>query len=112
MICTLFAPRYAVLLGLGALAFSVSLAARGDSQTAERPARVDRTKNEAIERPAKVVVAERSAPAVARDFANPKVLPGKVRWHPSFTAACEAARRSGKPVLLFQMMGKLDDQFC
>jgi hypothetical protein len=43
---------------------------------------------------------------------NPKVAPGKVRWHTDFAAACEAARKSGKPVLLFQMMGKLDDQFC
>ena len=43
---------------------------------------------------------------------NPKVEPGKVRWHPTFQAACDAARQSGKPVLLFQMMGKLDDQFC
>jgi hypothetical protein len=44
--------------------------------------------------------------------ANPKVEPGKVRWHPSMADACAAAQKSGKPVLLFQMMGKLDDQFC
>ena len=43
---------------------------------------------------------------------NPKVQPGKVRWHAGFAAACAAARTSGKPVLLFQMMGKLDEQFC
>jgi hypothetical protein len=48
-----------------------------------------------------------AAPAVG----NPRVRPGKVNWHPSFHAACEASH-SGKPVLLFQMLGKLDEQFC
>jgi hypothetical protein len=45
-------------------------------------------------------------------FANPKVEPGRVHWHTDFAAARAAAAKSGKPVLLFQMMGKLDDQFC
>ncbi len=36
----------------------------------------------------------------------------KVRWHDSFTAAVEAATTSGKPVLLFQLLGRLDDAFC
>ena len=48
----------------------------------------------------------------ATSRANPKVAPGKVVWHESFEAACAASRKSGKPVLLFQMMGNLDDQFC
>jgi hypothetical protein len=43
---------------------------------------------------------------------NPRVEPGKVNWHPTFEAALEASRKSGKPVLLFQMMGKLDLKFC
>lgn len=43
---------------------------------------------------------------------NPLVSPGLVRWHASFAAAQEAAQRSGKPVLLFHMMGHLDRQFC
>jgi hypothetical protein len=43
---------------------------------------------------------------------NPKVEPGAVTWHASFADACEAAKESGKPVLLFQMMGKLDQRFC
>ena len=46
------------------------------------------------------------------NFVNPKVSPGKVRWHASYEAARLAAEKSGHPVLLFQMMGKLDDQFC
>jgi hypothetical protein len=44
--------------------------------------------------------------------ANPKVEPGKVRWHSNFADACAASRKSGKPVFLFQMMGNLDDRFC
>jgi hypothetical protein len=43
---------------------------------------------------------------------NPSVAPGKVRWHPSFADAQAAAQRSGKPVLLFHMLGQLDRQFC
>ena len=36
----------------------------------------------------------------------------KVRWHESFAAAVNAAKASGRPVLLFQLLGKLDDEFC
>jgi hypothetical protein len=46
------------------------------------------------------------------DFVNPKVAPGQVIWHSSFIEACTSAKTSGKPVFLFQMMGKLDDRFC
>ena len=38
---------------------------------------------------------------------GPAVEPGKVRWHASFADAQAAAQRSGKPVLLFRMMGKI-----
>jgi hypothetical protein len=51
-------------------------------------------------------------PPAKDGFVNPKVEPGKVRWHTDFDAACKAAAKTGRPVLLFQMMGKLDDQFC
>lgn len=53
-----------------------------------------------------------SANRSAEKFANPKVVPGKVAWHAGFDAAREAAKKSGKPVLLFQMMGQLDDRYC
>jgi hypothetical protein len=43
---------------------------------------------------------------------NPRVRPGRVRWHRDFAAARAAASRSGKPVLLFHMMGRLDEKFC
>lgn len=43
---------------------------------------------------------------------NKKVAPGLVRWHASYAKALVAAKKSGKPVLHFQLMGKLDDEFC
>ena len=66
-----------------------------------------------IERPTKEVLAARSGAApAALPFDNPKIATGRVVWHPSFAAACKASQVSGKAVLLFQMMGKLDEQFC
>ena len=44
--------------------------------------------------------------------ANPTVGAGKVKWHPSLADACAAAKKTGKPVLVFHMMGQLDKQFC
>ncbi len=85
------------------------------SAPANRPT-LDIRKTIVIEPRVKALVASGTAPAAAArpagDFVNPKVAPGKVRWHPSLAAACDAARASKKPVLLFQLMGKLDDQFC
>lgn len=40
------------------------------------------------------------------------VQPGLVRWHESFDAAREASLVTGKPVLLFQLLGRLDEEFC
>ncbi len=44
--------------------------------------------------------------------ANPLVEPGKVHWHATTEVALAAAKLSKKPVLVFQMMGQLDQQFC
>jgi hypothetical protein len=54
----------------------------------------------------------RASPSAAGGLVNPRTRPGQVRWHGDFAAACAAGRRSGKPVLLFQMMGRLDQKFC
>jgi hypothetical protein len=35
-----------------------------------------------------------------------------VRWHASFAAARAEARRDGKPILLLQLFGRLDEEFC
>jgi hypothetical protein len=74
----------------------------------------DRGKSK-IELPTERLLAEKSKTAsvdASAPFENPRVEPGKVKWHADLEAACRAARTSGKPVLLFQMMGKLDQKFC
>jgi hypothetical protein len=47
-------------------------------------------------------------PARAEDSAERTL----VRWHASYDAALAAARVSRKPVLLFQLLGRLDDALC
>lgn len=83
----------------------------------------DLSKN-AIEAPTERLV-DRSAPApqtpppplapnpVAGQVSDEtiKVKPGKVAWHASADDACEASRVSGKPVLLLQLLGQLDEHF-
>ncbi len=61
---------------------------------------------------AQVKAVKQPAPPAEKDFVNPKVEPGKVRWHATIQDAQAAALKSKRPVLVFQMMGKLDDQFC
>ena len=82
--------------------------ARPEANGAKIPRGVGKTVH--IEPPTKAIVATKSANVPIAE--NPKVQPGLVNWHKDFTEACAAAKKSGKPVLLFQMMGKLDDQFC
>lgn len=53
-----------------------------------------------------------TATATVADSENPTVRPGLVKWHSSVTDAKVAAQKSGKPVLVFHMMGQLDKQFC
>ena len=43
---------------------------------------------------------------------NPRVAPGLVKWHTTLAEAKAASERSGRPVLVFHMMGQLDKQFC
>jgi hypothetical protein len=37
---------------------------------------------------------------------------GGIRWEPSLTAAKAKAARTGKPLLLLHMFGRLDEAFC
>ena len=53
-----------------------------------------------------------SAGATRADAAKTKTAAGKVQWHDDFNSACRASRETGKPVLLFQLMGQLDEVFC
>jgi hypothetical protein len=100
--------------GLASVAVLTVVAVACAEQQVPAPAkRPDRAKGE-IEVATEAIVAptKDGGKAAAQDFVNPKVQPGKVNWHKDFAAACAASARSGKPVLLFQMMGKLDEQFC
>ena len=52
-------------------------------------------------------------PAVAAaEDRGPRAAPGLVRWHESVDAARTAATASGKPVLVVQLLGRLDDELC
>jgi hypothetical protein len=84
------------------------LAGKANQAESQIPADV---RKGSVELPVKETIKVSSA-VEAGKFVNPKVTPGLVHWHASFDEACAQSRRSGKPVLLFQMMGKLDDQFC
>jgi hypothetical protein len=119
-----FWPAFVGLGGLTSLALVV-LAASGDEPSSKQQStnqggqprvkpnlaalRLDKRKS-AIETPTKALIAVRTAPAAAA--VNPKVAPGKVRWHAAFAAARAASAKSKRPVLLFHLLGKLDDQFC
>ena len=90
---------------------------QGDRRVAEALLKQFITPKGRIERPAKAVVANAApvptpAPAPAATADNPTVEPGKVKWHATLEDAQAAAKKSGKPVLLFQMMGYLDKKFC
>lgn len=102
-------PSLWILAGLCAGALLVPAHAQ-EPKAKPNPAVPDITKKR-VELTAERLAALKAAMA-AVDADNPKVEPGKVQWHGSFAAACQAAAKSGKPVLLFHMMGKLDDRFC
>ena len=40
-----------------------------------------------------------------------KVSPGKVRWHADFKTAKAKSAKSKRPVLLFQLLGQMDEEF-
>ena len=104
--------RYKLAIGFaGLLALSGLAATKG---IPGEPARADRAKSDVIEPPALALVQQKSTTPAAsvKAFVNAHVEPGKVHWHATFADACQAAQKSRKPVLLFQMMGKLDDLFC
>ncbi len=108
--------RFAITLCILALTVGLTTA-RAEDAAKPQPRPVDVSKTVVIEAPVKHLLL--AAPKQPVDdpkhdaaFDNPKVAPGKVRWHADFAAACAASKESGKPVLLFQLMGNLDDRFC
>jgi len=90
---------------------TIPLLAAGTLIAADTPVPVGKR---VIEAPPKAVVAATAAVPVppAAAFDNPTVEAGKVKWHATLADAQAAAKKSGKPVLLFQMMGYLDKKFC
>ncbi len=74
--------------------------------------RLDVTKGFRVEAPIKRLVEKAPETGHTTVADNPRVEPGKVRWHGSLDEARQASVKSNKPVLLFQMMGNLDDRFC
>jgi len=72
--------------------------------------RMDMTKS-VIEAPTKRLLSVPSPLAIGKQQVDRPVQPGLVRWHADFASACLASKSSGKPVLLFQMMGKLDREY-
>jgi hypothetical protein len=54
----------------------------------------------------------RPAPVPGANHVRQRVSMGHVRWHGDFASACAASEQSRKPVLLFQMMGRLDERLC
>lgn len=66
----------------------------------------------AVESPVKRLLSVPSPLSLERMPANRKMQPGLVHWRADLESACEAAKTSGKPVLLFQMMGNLNQEYC
>ncbi|MDA1263986.1 MAG: hypothetical protein O2816_02770 [Planctomycetota bacterium] len=48
----------------------------------------------------------------AADEVTPSATVPEIRWHGDYAAALAASAQSGKPVLLFQLLGRLDEEFC
>ncbi len=63
-------------------------------------------------RKSRVEAPVKAALSVESPRAPGAVKPGDVKWHPSLAAAVETARNTGRPVLLFQLLGRLDEEFC
>ena len=54
-----------------------------------------------------------ATPVFAQEVAPvSSVSPGKVHWHSSLEEAVDAAKKSGKPVFHFQLLGRLDQELC
>ncbi|HIA51152.1 MAG TPA: hypothetical protein EYN91_03555 [Candidatus Melainabacteria bacterium] len=80
------------------------------AKSVSTPAKEVSTPAKEVSSPAKDVPARAHKPALKPQ--QEKVAPGKVHWHRAIQTAMDASKQSGKPVLLFQMMGHLDDRFC
>lgn len=61
----------------------------------------------------KLIVSPRPARAASPVVApHDRVSTGLITWHNNVQEAMSKSAKSGKPVLVFHMMGMLDDRFC
>lgn len=99
--------------------FAAQAALSQEVKTASPPIRPDMSKMR-VEMPVKSLLLTPEAlkseklPAVetAKKETKKKVKPGSVIWYPTTAQAKRNSLLSGKPVLVFQLMGFLDDRFC
>lgn len=70
-----------------------------------------------IEAPLKRLISSASSTNSASSYLlgaamEKKVVPGLVSWTGDMELAKGKAKALGKPILVFQMMGRLDEEFC
>ena len=54
----------------------------------------------------------RQVQPLAHSLPGNSEVPEAVQWHNSYDEALAASRVSQKPVMLFQLLGRLDDALC
>ena len=79
---------------------------------ADEDPRADRGKSIAELPVERVVTGTRPDTGMSTDEGKLAVPPGVVRWHDGLVTARASSAKSGRPVLLFQLLGRLDEEFC
>jgi hypothetical protein len=100
---------FVTAVGLAVSLSPLVLADRGFADEGQRPDRGKRLLEAPLER---VIPAGDRETGGGVDGENPAVAPGAIRWHDGLAAARTASKASGRPVLLFQLLGRLDQEFC
>ena len=110
--------KSAILL-LAALGMGAAIGLGCVSEETSTPVRrVPDAKKTRVELPIKEAVRDRrkeelELPLKVKFGSTPSLVPVRtLLWQPSFEKAVDAATASGKPVLLFQLLGRFDEEFC
>lgn len=56
--------------------------------------------------------AQADSPTPPADAKQPTSKAGKVRWNQDLSAARQQAAQADQPLLVFQLLGDLDQEFC
>lgn len=75
------------------------------------PPRIPDARKAVVEAPIKKKLKAPGPVNAAPPGLDEKVAPGDVSWHPDMATAQRASQKSKKPVLLFQLLGDLDQRF-